>query len=487
MNGADADKSAMLDVASTTKGLLIPRVALQSITDVTTIPSPAVSLLVYNTNPAMTGGGLGFWYFNGTIWDRLAASATASDAWLTLGNSGTNPAANFIGTLDAQDFVVKTNGSDASKERLRFLSDGRIVINNTTASANDLFSVYGTGTSGAINNNGTIAIAAYSSLTNVGVYGENSGTGYGVFGTSVTTGTGVRGFNPDNGTGVTGRNNGAGRGVAGYNFGTGLGIYGQSSGYLALLCQTSSNNNLSAGVFGVSQFATGNGTIGAGNNLTQCLVPGGGCGTAGSGTTIGIYGTAVSTTAGTQRSGGYFASNANTATPPQFSNYTYVAAMTTANLSRKIEGPGTVNTVVKAPNGEMVTLTCPEAPEILFEDYGIGELVNGESHITIDPVFSANIHVDGNHPLKVYIQPEGDCNGVYVFNKSAAGFDVRELNNGKSNIKFAWHIVANRANETYYDGTIAPYADQRFTKAMTPQSAGAIKIPEVSSESALVK
>ncbi|HNW88805.1 MAG TPA: hypothetical protein PKN48_04030 [Bacteroidales bacterium] len=66
--GAPADPSAMLDVSSLSKGLLIPRVSLTSINDVTTIPSPAISLLVYNTNAAMIGGAVGFWYFDGTVW-----------------------------------------------------------------------------------------------------------------------------------------------------------------------------------------------------------------------------------------------------------------------------------------------------------------------------------------------------------------------------------------------------------------------------------
>ncbi|HNW89496.1 MAG TPA: tail fiber domain-containing protein [Bacteroidales bacterium] len=67
-SGTPADPSAMLDVSSTSKGLLIPRVSLTSINDVTTIPGPAISLIVYNTNATMTGGAVGFWYFNGSIW-----------------------------------------------------------------------------------------------------------------------------------------------------------------------------------------------------------------------------------------------------------------------------------------------------------------------------------------------------------------------------------------------------------------------------------
>ena len=67
-SGTPADPSAMLDVSSSSKGLLIPRVSLTSINDITTIPNPASSLLVYNTNAAMVGGAVGFWFFNGSIW-----------------------------------------------------------------------------------------------------------------------------------------------------------------------------------------------------------------------------------------------------------------------------------------------------------------------------------------------------------------------------------------------------------------------------------
>jgi hypothetical protein len=66
--GTAADPSAMLDVSSNSKGLLIPRVSLVSVNDVSTISNPAVSLLVYNTNAGMSGGAVGFWYFNGSQW-----------------------------------------------------------------------------------------------------------------------------------------------------------------------------------------------------------------------------------------------------------------------------------------------------------------------------------------------------------------------------------------------------------------------------------
>ena len=66
--------SAKLDISSTSKGLLIPRVALTGTTDAVTISSPAVSLLVYNTtaNSYVTPG---YYYNSGTsgstLWVRL--------------------------------------------------------------------------------------------------------------------------------------------------------------------------------------------------------------------------------------------------------------------------------------------------------------------------------------------------------------------------------------------------------------------------------
>jgi len=55
-NPATIDPSAVLDLESTNKGLLPPRLALQSLQDATTIPTPATGLLVYNTNAGLKGG-----------------------------------------------------------------------------------------------------------------------------------------------------------------------------------------------------------------------------------------------------------------------------------------------------------------------------------------------------------------------------------------------------------------------------------------------
>ncbi len=70
--GAAPDTSAVLDVSSTTKGVLIPRVALTGTTDATTIPLPAISLLVYNTASA-SDVTPGYYYWNGSKWVRFVS------------------------------------------------------------------------------------------------------------------------------------------------------------------------------------------------------------------------------------------------------------------------------------------------------------------------------------------------------------------------------------------------------------------------------
>jgi len=71
------DASAALEVSSTNKGMLIPRVALTGSTDQTTIPSPATGLMAYNTGAA----GLafkGFVFWNGTEWRSVNNNPTIS-------------------------------------------------------------------------------------------------------------------------------------------------------------------------------------------------------------------------------------------------------------------------------------------------------------------------------------------------------------------------------------------------------------------------
>jgi len=112
-DGSIPDASAMLDIKNPNKGLLIPRVSLVSTTDVVTIPSPVVSLLVFNVNASMTlGNGVGYYTWTGTAWTKLLLTG---NAWSTTGNGGTLPGTNFIGTTDNQPLVFRVNTLIAGK------------------------------------------------------------------------------------------------------------------------------------------------------------------------------------------------------------------------------------------------------------------------------------------------------------------------------------------------------------------------------------
>ncbi len=67
-------------------------------------------------------------FINGVSIQQLISDSIASKAWLLQGNTGTNPSVNFIGTTDAADMVVKTNGT----ERMRVLSGGNVGIGTST-------------------------------------------------------------------------------------------------------------------------------------------------------------------------------------------------------------------------------------------------------------------------------------------------------------------------------------------------------------------
>lgn len=105
------DRSAILDLSSTTKGLLIPRMTLAQRGKIT---NPAGGLMIYQTDYVP-----GFYYFDGAAWKSLAANsigkslregASTSDAtWGINGNAGTNSDLHFIGTTDTTSLAFRVN------------------------------------------------------------------------------------------------------------------------------------------------------------------------------------------------------------------------------------------------------------------------------------------------------------------------------------------------------------------------------------------
>lgn len=88
------DASSILDISATDKGVLIPRVSLNDVTttQLDGVNTAATGLLIWNTNVSTVGGsGIGFYYFDGTLWVTLEGISDSD--WY---EQGTNNAPNSI-------------------------------------------------------------------------------------------------------------------------------------------------------------------------------------------------------------------------------------------------------------------------------------------------------------------------------------------------------------------------------------------------------
>jgi hypothetical protein len=105
--------SAKLDVYSTNKGFLPPRVTLTSATDATTIASPAEGLLVYNLGSSGLQSGYYFW--NGANWATIATASSAGNGvtamdMVKLYGEAYSTATGKISNTSGYSFTVPVSG-----------------------------------------------------------------------------------------------------------------------------------------------------------------------------------------------------------------------------------------------------------------------------------------------------------------------------------------------------------------------------------------
>jgi hypothetical protein len=128
---------ALLDIDSSEKGLLIPRVNIADINTIAPVTGGATKgLLVYNNN-ATTGEG--FYYWDSSKWVNL----TNKD-WKLNGNSSTSPGSDFLGTTDNKDLIIKTNNTEV----LNFKTNGQIQAKNAGTASAPLFTWSGDANTG---------------------------------------------------------------------------------------------------------------------------------------------------------------------------------------------------------------------------------------------------------------------------------------------------------------------------------------------------
>jgi trimeric autotransporter adhesin len=100
------DASAQLDISSSSKGILIPRMTTAA---VHSIADPARGLLVYDTikNQLLVNMGTA----TAPDWETIVANS----GWSLSGNAGTHPPTEFIGTADAQPLYLGVNSRVAGR------------------------------------------------------------------------------------------------------------------------------------------------------------------------------------------------------------------------------------------------------------------------------------------------------------------------------------------------------------------------------------
>lgn len=112
--------SSLLELSSTEKGFLPPRMTAAQRTS---ISSPSVSLFVWDTD------SLRYMGYNGTAWKGLRWTDEGNYGgtdWNLNGNSGTSSSTNFLGTTDNVSLRFKTNNT----ARAVIDSNGKVGINN---------------------------------------------------------------------------------------------------------------------------------------------------------------------------------------------------------------------------------------------------------------------------------------------------------------------------------------------------------------------
>lgn len=299
----------------------------------------------------------------------------------------------------------QAGGSSSGSQKVATAPDSYYLLGDTTNSSSGQSIFYSTigRTDGAwlFKSNGgsvTNAVALTGEINHTapnpgttGVWGLNDSTtanGVGVWGTQRGTGIGVVG-DGTSGTGVLGY--GGAKGVSGQSGNGGIALYGNNTGN-------------GSGFYGFSAGGPG-----------------------------GVMGSQV--TEGAR----FYTRNA--------SSYAIVTGGLTGAygnvyINGNYQATGTKSARVETAQGARL-MYAEEATTNLFSDQGFGQLVNGQAVVTIDPLYAQTVNL--KEPYHVFLTPySADTAGLAVVNRTATGFEVRELGNGKGSFQFSWKVEALR-------------------------------------------
>src|SRR5690554_577161 len=118
----EPDKSAVVDIVSTQRGLLIPRISIPDLDAAGPVNNPATSLFVYNTN---TTSGEGFYYWDGAKWVRFVSGNTEQTVVVA---EGENVQVNTAVTGNTTTYTVGVKGGT---------NDGQVLVTKIDNSGSD--------------------------------------------------------------------------------------------------------------------------------------------------------------------------------------------------------------------------------------------------------------------------------------------------------------------------------------------------------------
>ena len=279
-DGSAANSSSLLDIKSSTKGLLIPRMTTAQRTAIAT---PAKGLMVFDITSNT------FWFYNGTAWTVLSAGG---NGWNLTGNAATNPSTNFIGTTDNQPLRFRVNNAWAGEIHP---TSGNVFFglgagqSNTIGQSNTAVGDHAlnANTEGKFNSAyGYYALAAntigsantangYQPLYSNTIGYNNTANGYFALYSNTTgsnnTANGIRALYSN----TTGNNNTGNGAFTLYSNTTGSS--NTANGHYALVSNTTGNNNTALGVDALNGNTTASQNTGIGNGalFTQSFSNGG--------------------------------------------------------------------------------------------------------------------------------------------------------------------------------------------------------------------
>jgi hypothetical protein len=297
-------------------------------------------------------------------------------------------------------------------------------------------------------------------------------------------------------------------------YGRGDGLYGESEspgtssnygyGVFGRETQGAAAGDYNAGVIGESTYGAG---MIAETNGTPTYLPL----FAAAGIPVGIYATAEAGSTGSKEGAAIFGeSNSfplevlNTGPATEVVNLAAPGSLIMASAAQSAGGSSIIEFIVDTAGNEKIngTLTTSKgtyvrttggsgaarmsygarmtAPDI--EDVGEGEMVDGRAVVKIDAALADSI--DMRRAYHVFITPEGDCNQLYVTQKTPSGFVVRESHAGRSTLAFDYRIVAKPLDDNGTRLAAAPPLE-RPTGLMNLTSHGRASAPPVSPQDAL--